>query len=253
MRTSSPTSTSRTSVKRRTSRRAPVGTTTSRRFEQPQRRQVADGRSGGVTRAAASIPSSAALSSGTRRLRCQIRVPKDGVGQQADPVQLDQYGRVPDVEESAGDGLSTPSKSLPYHDPLTTTLVRLHPIGVIETPADACDNALMRMVAARILAVLGVIFALVSLLAGYVRFQGLDTDTVTGTAGDLIADEQIRNQVAASLVDRCTRTSTSRLRWSRSFPPIRRAWPAPSRPGCASSPTGPPYACSSARACRRSG
>jgi hypothetical protein len=57
------------------------------------------------------------------------------------------------------------------------------------------------MVAARILAVLGVIFALVSLLAGYVRFQGLDTATVTGTAGDLIADEQIRNQVAASLVD----------------------------------------------------
>ena len=59
----------------------------------------------------------------------------------------------------------------------------------------------MRMVAARILAVLGVIVALVSLVAGYVRFQGLDTDTVTGTAGDLIADEQIRNQVAASLVD----------------------------------------------------
>ena len=57
------------------------------------------------------------------------------------------------------------------------------------------------MTTARILAVLGVILALVSLLAGYVRFQGLDTDTVSGTAGDLIADKEIRDQVAASLVD----------------------------------------------------
>ena len=80
-------------------------------------------------------------------------------------------------------------------------LVQLHPIGVIETPPTQCDKALVRMLAARILAVLGVILALLSLLAGYVRFQGLDTDTVTGTAGDLIADDEIRDQVAASLVD----------------------------------------------------
>ena len=57
------------------------------------------------------------------------------------------------------------------------------------------------MSAARILAGLGVILAVLSLLAGYVRFQGLDTDTVTETAGDLIADDEIRDQVAASLVD----------------------------------------------------
>ena len=57
------------------------------------------------------------------------------------------------------------------------------------------------MTAARILAVLGVILALLSLIAGYIRFQGLDTDTVKGTAGDLIADDEIRDQVAASLVD----------------------------------------------------
>ena len=87
------------------------------------------------------------------------------------------------------------------------------------------------MAVARILAGLGVIFALLSLLAGYVRFQGLDTETVKGTADDLIADEEIRDQVAASLVDRCTRTSMSRRRWSRSCPPIRRDSPVPSRPG----------------------
>ena len=34
-------------------------------------------------------------------------VPKDGVRQQADPVQLDQDGRVPDVEQPARDGLYT--------------------------------------------------------------------------------------------------------------------------------------------------
>src|SRR5215204_1983262 len=57
------------------------------------------------------------------------------------------------------------------------------------------------MTAARILAVLGVLFAVLSLLAGYVRFQGLDTDTVTKTAGELVADDEIRDQVAATLVD----------------------------------------------------
>jgi hypothetical protein len=57
------------------------------------------------------------------------------------------------------------------------------------------------MVVARILAVLGVLLALLSLLAGYIRFQGLDTETVSETAGELIADDEIRDQVAASLVD----------------------------------------------------
>ena len=57
------------------------------------------------------------------------------------------------------------------------------------------------MTAARILVVLGVLLIVVSLVAGYVRFQGLDTDTVEESAGELIADKEIRDQVAASLVD----------------------------------------------------
>jgi hypothetical protein len=57
------------------------------------------------------------------------------------------------------------------------------------------------MATARILAGLGVFLAVLSLLAGYIRFQGLDTETVRGTASDLIADEEIRDQVAAALVD----------------------------------------------------
>jgi hypothetical protein len=42
---------------------------------------------------------------------------------------------------------------------------------------------------------------LVALLAGYVRFQALDEETFRGTASELIADDEIRNQVAATLVD----------------------------------------------------
>ena len=57
------------------------------------------------------------------------------------------------------------------------------------------------MLTARILVVLGVLLAALSLLAGYVRFQALDTPTVKKTAGKLIADDQIRDQVATSLVD----------------------------------------------------
>jgi hypothetical protein len=58
-----------------------------------------------------------------------------------------------------------------------------------------------RMLIARILVVLGALFVIVSLLAGYVRFQALDTDTVENTAGELIADPEIRDQIAATLVD----------------------------------------------------
>ena len=57
------------------------------------------------------------------------------------------------------------------------------------------------MTVARILAGLGVLVALLSLVAGYIRFQGLDTETVKGTAEELIADDEVRDQVAASLVD----------------------------------------------------
>lgn len=59
----------------------------------------------------------------------------------------------------------------------------------------------MRITVARILVVLGVLFVVLSLIAGYVRFQGLDTATVSDTAGQLVADEEIREQVAATLVE----------------------------------------------------
>ena len=58
-----------------------------------------------------------------------------------------------------------------------------------------------RMVLVRVLVVLGVLLAVVSVIAGYVRYQALDTPTVEKTANELIADDEIRNQVAATLVE----------------------------------------------------
>jgi hypothetical protein len=57
------------------------------------------------------------------------------------------------------------------------------------------------MLLVRILVVLGAIITILALLAGYVRFQALDTDNVGDTAGELIADPEIRDQAAATLVD----------------------------------------------------
>jgi hypothetical protein len=58
-----------------------------------------------------------------------------------------------------------------------------------------------RMLTARILVGVFVVLAIVGLLAGYVRYQALDNETVRGTAEELIADDAVRNQIAASLVD----------------------------------------------------
>ena len=57
------------------------------------------------------------------------------------------------------------------------------------------------MIVVRILIVLTSILAALSLLAGYVRYQALDTPTVEDTAGELIADPEIRDEIAATLVD----------------------------------------------------
>ena len=59
----------------------------------------------------------------------------------------------------------------------------------------------MRIWIARILVIVGALLVIASLIAGYVRFQALDTDSVEAIAGDLIADPEIRNQVASTLAD----------------------------------------------------
>jgi hypothetical protein len=57
------------------------------------------------------------------------------------------------------------------------------------------------MTVARVLVVLAVLLLVLSLVAGFIRFQGLDTDTASSTANSMIADEVIREQIALSLVE----------------------------------------------------
>ena len=57
------------------------------------------------------------------------------------------------------------------------------------------------MLLARVLVVLATIFAVVGLLAGFVRYQALDNETFSDTTAQLIADDEIRDQIALSLVD----------------------------------------------------
>ena len=58
-----------------------------------------------------------------------------------------------------------------------------------------------RIIAARILVVLGVVLVFVSLLANFVKREALDEETFRGTSQELIANEDIRDQVAATMVD----------------------------------------------------
>jgi hypothetical protein len=57
------------------------------------------------------------------------------------------------------------------------------------------------MITARVLVVLGSICAVIALLAGYLKFQAFDKPTFKSTAQQLIADDQIRNQLALTMVD----------------------------------------------------
>jgi hypothetical protein len=73
----------------------------------------------------------------------------------------------------------------------------------VSTPAAAASTgpSRRRILLARGLVVLAALVAIVALLAGYVRYQALDEETFRGTAGELIADDTVRNQIAATMVD----------------------------------------------------
>lgn len=58
-----------------------------------------------------------------------------------------------------------------------------------------------RLITARILTIVGVVLALLSVLGGYLRWELLDTDTFSDTTGQLIENQAISDQVALTLVD----------------------------------------------------
>ena len=58
-----------------------------------------------------------------------------------------------------------------------------------------------RAIAARILVILGILFLVISLLSNFVKREALDKDNFRSTAEELIANDEIRNQVAAAMVE----------------------------------------------------
>jgi hypothetical protein len=101
----------------------------------------------------------------------------------------------------------------------------------METRSKRAIKGPVRIAAARILVVLGVLVVVLSLLAGYVRFQGLDTETVEGTAGDLIADDEIRDQIAASLVDELYASVDVAAELEQRLPPDQKGLAGPAAAG----------------------
>src|SRR6476660_2122359 len=70
-----------------------------------------------------------------------------------------------------------------------------------EAAAEKSEARGWRLVTAKVLVVVVSVLAALSVLAGYVRYQALDTPTVRTSADELIADPAVRNEIAATLVD----------------------------------------------------
>ena len=68
-----------------------------------------------------------------------------------------------------------------------------------DTPATGPSRT--RIVLARVLVVVGVVLVAVSLLSNWVKREALDVETFRSTSQELIASEEIRNQLAATTVD----------------------------------------------------
>lgn len=84
-----------------------------------------------------------------------------------------------------------------------------------------------RKLLVRILVVLGALFAILSLLAGYIRFQGLDTATVEDTAGQMIADPEVRDVIAATLVEQLYANVDVEAALREQLPPDQRGLAGP--------------------------
>jgi hypothetical protein len=84
-----------------------------------------------------------------------------------------------------------------------------------------------RLWLARILVVLATIFAVVAALAGYLRYQALDEDTFEDTAEELIANDRIREQLGASVVEELFANVDVTAALEQRLPPNQQALAAP--------------------------
>jgi hypothetical protein len=71
---------------------------------------------------------------------------------------------------------------------------------VAQTPEGATASR-GRMIAARVLVIVGGLVVVLSLIAGYIRFQALDNGSVRTMADQLIANDEVRTQIATVMVD----------------------------------------------------
>ena len=73
----------------------------------------------------------------------------------------------------------------------------------VEAPAPEPKHRVSRgrSIAARILVILGIVFLVISLLSNFVKREALDKDNFRSTSEQLIANDEIRNQVAAAMVE----------------------------------------------------
>jgi hypothetical protein len=67
--------------------------------------------------------------------------------------------------------------------------------------SDTDRAPLWRLIVARVLVVLGVLLAVVTIIAGYLRWQAFDNDTFQATATELIANDAVRAEIAATSVE----------------------------------------------------
>jgi hypothetical protein len=91
-------------------------------------------------------------------------------------------------------------------------------------PAEASKG---RIITAHILVVLASILAVLSLLAGYLRFQAFDKQTFKQTAAQLIAEPSIRDQIAATMVDELYSNVDVQAALSQRLPPTLQPLAAP--------------------------
>jgi hypothetical protein len=84
-----------------------------------------------------------------------------------------------------------------------------------------------RLVAAQVLVVVASIAAAISLLAGYIRYQAFDNSTFDRTAADLISNDALREQIAASMVDELYANVDVQSALAEQLPPDQRKLAAP--------------------------
>jgi uncharacterized BrkB/YihY/UPF0761 family membrane protein len=84
-----------------------------------------------------------------------------------------------------------------------------------------------RIALAWTLVVLGILLAVVAVVAGYIRYQALDTETFGNTSEELIADPVIRDQVATTLVEQLYGNVDVEAELERRLPPDQQGLAGP--------------------------